>query len=147
MKYSTRLSDAAHILLFIYMNPNDNLSSAAIANSIQTHPSYVRQLMVSLKKAGILETSRGQKTPALLRSLNQITLLDIYRAIEGNNPLLHQDTHTNPECGIGVNIQLALRDCFDQVQHCAEKEMEHITLQYVLEHFNEKLSHLGIKKC
>lgn len=32
-----------------------------------------------------------------------LTLLDVYRDIEGDKPILHQDTHTNPDCGVGVN--------------------------------------------
>ena len=35
-------------------------------------------------------------------------MYDIYRAVEGDKPLLHLDTDTNPDCGIGINIQFAL---------------------------------------
>ena len=70
-----------------------------------------------------------------------ITLLDVYKAVEGEKPLLHLDTHTNPECGVGIHIQLSLRDYFDQVQRTAEEEMEKITLQEILERYQEKLLH------
>lgn len=140
MKYSTRLSDAVHIALFIYLNPNDDLSSAAIAASIQTHPSYVRQLMSSMKKAGLIACSRGLANPSLCRPLKAITLFDMYKAIEGDKPLLHQDTHTNPDCGVGVNIQLALRDCYHAVQQKAEDEMKRITLQTVADLYEQKTS-------
>ena len=43
-----------------------------------------------------------------------ITLLDIYKAVEGDKSLLHLDTHTNPECGVGIYIQLSLQDYFDR---------------------------------
>ena len=52
--------------------------------------------------------------------------------------MLHQDTHTNPACGVGVNIQLALRDCYDLVQARAEEAMDGITLQEVLDRYEEK---------
>ena len=143
MKYSTRLSDAAHLLLFIYLNPKDDLSSAAIAESIQTNPAYVRQLMSALKKGSLLNGTRGMAAPALTRSPAEISLLDVYRAVEGDKPLLHQDTHTNPDCGVGVNIQLVMRDCFDQVQRAAEAEMHSITLQNILDQYHERLSLLG----
>ena len=96
MKYSTRLSDAVHIAAFIHLNPTQDLSSGAIAHSIQTNPSYVRQLMSALKRAGLLHGTRGQAAPSLSRAPSAITLLDIYRAVEGDKPLLHLDTHTNP---------------------------------------------------
>ena len=143
MKYSTRLSDAAHLLLFIHLNPKDDLSSTAIAESIQTNPAYVRQLMASLKRVGILSGTRGMAAPALTRSPAEISLLDVYRAVEGDKPLLHQDTHTNPDCGVGVNIQFVLRDCFDCVQRAAEEEMHRITLQNILDQYHQKLSPLG----
>ena len=133
MKYPTRVSDAVHIMVFIHLNPTQDLSSTAIAYSIKTNPSYVRQLMAALKKAGLLNGTRGQATPSLAREPSVITLLDIYRAVEGDKPLLHLDTHTNPECGVGVNIQLALSDYYAEIQKSAEKRMAEITLENIIE--------------
>lgn len=144
MKYSTRLSDATHLLLFIHLNPKEDLSSTAIAESIQTNPAYVRQLMSVLKKADILNSTQGMAAPTLKRLLKDITLLDVYRAVEGDKPLLHQDTHTNPDCGVGVNIQLVLKNCFNQIQQTAEDEMQRITLQTILEQYQQRLSNIDI---
>ena len=126
MKYPTKLSDAIHILAFIALNSNEDLTSDSIALSIHTHPSYVRQLMSALKKENLLE----------------ITLFDIYKAIEGDKPLLHQDTHTNPECGVGINIQLTIRDVYDIVQEEAQKAMQKISLQEILDRYKQKLINL-----
>ncbi len=139
MKFSTRVSDAVHILAFIALNRNDALTSQRIAESIRTNPGCVRQLMVSLRRYGIMTSVQGHARPALSRAPADISLLDIYRAVEGGKPLLHLDTHTNPECGVGVNIQLALQDYFDKVQNRAEDEMSRITLQDVLDRYEEKL--------
>ncbi|MGI6010328.1 MAG: Rrf2 family transcriptional regulator [Ruminococcus sp.] len=54
MKYSTRVSDAVHILAFIVLDPKGSLSSDSIAKSIRTNPGCVRQLMSSLRKAALL---------------------------------------------------------------------------------------------
>ena len=143
MKYSTRLSDAVHILAFIALYPDCDLTSNKLAESVQTNPAYVRQLMSALRKGGLLVSVKGHPRPALAREPEKITLLDAYRAVEGNKPLLHQDIHTNPACGVGVNIQLALRDCYGLVQDRAEEAMRSITLQEILERYTEKLSHLG----
>ena len=147
MKYPTRLSDAVHILAFIALYPNCDLTSNKLAESIQTNPAYVRQLMSALRKGGLLVSVKGHPRPALAREPEKITLLDAYRAVEGNKPLLHQDTHTNPACGVGVNIQLVVRDCYDLVQQQAEKAMEAITLQEILDRYLEKLSCLGKNDC
>ena len=145
MKYSTRLSDAVHILAFIALYPDCDLTSNKLAESIQTNPAYVRQLMSALRKGGLLVSVKGHPRPALAREPEKITLLDAYRAVEGNKPLLHQDIHTNPACGVGVNIQLVLRDCYDLVQARAEEAMRSITLQEILNHYTEKISHLDKK--
>ena len=139
MKFSTRVSDAVHILAFIALNRNEALTSQRIAESIRTNPGCVRQLMGSLRRNGIMTSVQGHARPALSRAPADISLLDIYRAVEGGKPLLHLDSHTNPECGVGVNIQLALQDYFDKVQNRAEDEMSRITLQDVLDRYEEKL--------
>lgn len=143
MKYSTRLSDAVHILAFIALNPNGSLSSNSIAESIHTNPGCVRQLMSALRRAGLISSVKGHPRPALTRIPALITLLDVYRAVEGEKPLLHLDTHTNPECGVGIYIQLSLQDFFDQIQESAEKEMKSVTLQDILERYQEKSVHWG----
>ena len=143
MKYSTRLSDAVHILAFIALNPNGSLSSSSIAESLHTNPGCVRQLMSALRRAGLISSVKGHPRPALTRIPALITLLDVYRAVEGEKPLLHLDTHTNPECGVGIYIQLSLQDFFDQIQESAEKEMKSVTLQDILERYQEKSVHWG----
>ena len=109
------------------------------AESVQTNPAYVRQLMSALRKGGLLVSVKGHPRPTLAREPEKITLLDVYRAVEGNKPLLHQDIHTNPACGVGVNIQLALHDFYLDIQNTAEKRMQEITLKDVLEQYHMKL--------
>ncbi|HIR12803.1 MAG TPA: Rrf2 family transcriptional regulator [Candidatus Choladousia intestinavium] len=143
MKYSTKVSDAVHILAFIQLNPTGSLSSSSIAESVRTNPGCVRQLMSALRKAGLLSSVQGHPRPSLTREPSAVTLLDIYKAVEGDKPLLHLDTHTNPECGVGIYIQLSLQDYFDQVQKTAEDEMQRITLQAILDRYQEKVFRLG----
>ena len=108
MKYSTRLSDAVHILAFIALNPNGSLSSSSIAESIHTNPGCVRQLMSALRRAGLISSVKGHPRPA-----------------------------------VGIYIQLSLQDFFDQIQESAEKEMKSVTLQDILERYQEKSVHWG----
>ncbi len=140
MKYSTRLSDSVHILVFIHQSGSPTISSADIAASIQTNPSYVRQIMAQLKAAGLLSSSRGQATPKLIKEPQETTLLEIYKAVEKDKPLLHLDTHTNPRCGVGVNIQLALADYYERIQKDIEHSMQQITLQDIITSYLQRIS-------
>ena len=139
MKYSTKLSDAVHIMSFIAINQDFDLSSAAIATRIQTNPAFVRQIMMKLRKAGLMSSVTGHAKPALTRSAKEITLFDIYKAVEGDKPLLHLDTHTNPECGVGMNIQLALQDYYHEVQQAAEEKMSKISLQDIVDSYEKRI--------
>ena len=106
---------------------------------MRTNPGYVRQLMSALRRGGIISSTRGHAKPMLAKDAGEITLRDVYKAIEGDKPLLHLDTHTNPECGVGVNIQLALQEYYDRIQIAAEAEMARITLQDVLDGYHERI--------
>lgn len=73
MKYSTKLSDAVHILSFIEINPSSDLSSTAIAKSVQTNPGFVRQIMMCLRGAGLIQSVTGHAKPTLTRNAKEIT--------------------------------------------------------------------------
>lgn len=66
-------------------------------------------------------------------------MLDVYHAVEGDKPLLHLDIHTNPACGVGVNIQYAIGDYYEDVQHAAYDAMEKITLLDIMDRYKEKV--------
>ena len=59
MKYSTKLSDTVHVMVLIAINQEKSLSSASIAESVHTNPGFVRQLMLKLKKAGLMTSAAG----------------------------------------------------------------------------------------
>lgn len=138
MKYSTRLADSVHLLVLIALHQTD-CSSAGIAESLVTNPAHIRRLMAQLKKGGILQTQRGKAAPSLSRSPDRITLLDLYQIIEQETPLLHLNTHINPDCHEGVHIQLALQDYYDDLQKRFEKELSQVTLQQIIDRYDQRI--------
>lgn len=133
MKYSHKLSDAVHVLSYVEIYKDGDLSSNAIADSIESNPSLVRRLMSSLVQGGLLETRPGSVSPKLTRPTNQITLLDIYNAIEIDHNFLHVDETTNPACVVGGNIQDALNDVYAKVQQDAEASMQQVKLSSIID--------------
>ena len=67
MKYSYKLSDAVHLLSYLHVYQNGDLSSKAIADSIESNPSVVRQLMSDLRTAGLIVTRKGAAEPRLAK--------------------------------------------------------------------------------
>lgn len=132
MKYSYKLSDAVHILSYLYIYHDGDLSSRAIAQSVESNPSVVRQLMSDLREAGLIETRKGAAAPRLAKQPSEITLRDIYLAINMDHDLLHVDPKTNPQCIVGGNIQSTLDGLYARVQKAAFDEMTTITLADVI---------------
>ena len=139
MPYSTKLSDALHILVYIETGKGGDLSSDAIARSLQANPASVRQLMGKIRKAGLLTSVTGHAMPSLARSPCDISMLDVYRAVEGDRPLLHLDTHINPACGVGVNVQVVIGERFGDVQQAAERAMAEISLAEIVAQFRARV--------
>lgn len=133
MKFSNKLSDGVHILAYVDICQDGDLSSAAIASSIESNPSLVRRMMSRLKKAGLLDSQPGVVAPKLGRPADQISLLDVYLAIEDNRNLLHVDEKTNPQCIVGGNIQETLTDIYQKIQDNAEDNMSKISLQDIID--------------
>ncbi|GAB5055908.1 Rrf2 family transcriptional regulator [Companilactobacillus alimentarius] len=133
MKFSSKLSDGVHILAYVDICQDGDLSSNAIASSIESNPSLVRRMMSRLKKSGLLSSQPGKVAPKLGRRASEISLLDVYQAIEDNQKLLHIDEKTNPKCIVGGNIQKTLTNVYDQIQADAEKSMSKVTLQSIID--------------
>lgn len=133
MRISSKFSDAIHILSFIYIYKDKiRLSSDNIARSVEISPVMVRKLMSQLKKAGLLETTHGSANPQLARSIEDISLLDIFLAVEENHHLFTIDYETNPKCIVGSNIQATLSKYYNEAEIAAKTKLEQTKLADVI---------------
>ncbi|MDF7627078.1 Rrf2 family transcriptional regulator [Leuconostocaceae bacterium ESL0723] len=133
MKPSLKLSDALHILTYIQVFSNGQpLSSAAIAQSINTNPTRVRRLMADLKRAGLMHASAGVAQPGLCKQPAEITILDVYQAVDGESPLLSPDQNTSQDCPVGRQIAQVLDHQYQKVEAAAQAEMQQITLADIM---------------
>ncbi|MCI1984439.1 MAG: Rrf2 family transcriptional regulator [Bifidobacteriaceae bacterium] len=142
---SHKLSDAIHILTYIEVFgrdraagidpsvPHVDLSSASIAKSVESNPGLIRRLMSTLAKAGLLDTRPGSAEPRLARPIEDISVLDVYRAIGGETRFLNIDEKTNPQCIVGGNIQQSLNDVYSRVQASAEATMASTSLATIVD--------------
>lgn len=133
MKISTKFSDSIHLLAFIHIFQDKiPLTSDNIASSIETSPVMVRRLMIDLRKAGLLETTHGSADPKLAKPVNEISLLDVYLAVEKDKHLFEIDRTTNPECPVGGNIQPVLEEYYAQAETAAKAKLEQTKLSDVV---------------
>ena len=107
MQISSRFTIAIHIIICIETFHNDaKMTSDFLASSVNVNPVVIRKILQQLKNAEIVKVIRGSGGAKIAKPLNEITLLDIYRAVEcveeGN--LFHFHEHPNPLCPVGKNI-------------------------------------------
>lgn len=132
---NSRFSVAIHILSLIASTKDTHtLTSDFIASSVNTNPVVIRRICGQLKKAGLIASQAGISGYELVVSPKDITLLDIYRAVQAPEDLFAIHDNPNPNCAVGKQIQSTLDDVFCSVQQAMESKLEEETLQDVLDH-------------
>ncbi|KML08297.1 Rrf2 family transcriptional regulator [Rossellomorea marisflavi] len=129
---NTRLSVAIHIMSLVAMDPKQ--SSDQIAQSVTTNPVVIRRLSGDLKKAGLLTSQAGVPGFNLTRDPQDITLLDIYKAVNMEKELFSIHDKPNPKCPVGKRIQGTLDETFKSVQTAMENELNEQTLKDIMNH-------------
>ena len=135
MQISSRFTLAVHILTCIKTFGDSNkITSEFLAASTNVNPVIVRKILGQLKKAGIVEVARGSGGAVLAKPENDITFLDIYKAVDcvGDGELFHFHENPNPRCPVGRNIHNVLDKRLDAIQQTMENEMKKSTLADVI---------------
>lgn len=130
MQISSRFTMAIHMFACIDTFTDQKMTSDFMAASIGTNPVIVRKLLQQLKAAGLIEVSRGTGGVTVTKPLNEITFLDIYKAVQctPDEELFHFHENPNQACPVGKNIHHVLDDKLAKVQEAMERELAAITL-------------------
>ena len=132
MQISSRFTLAIHIFACINtFGEEQKVTSELLAGSTNVNPVIIRKILGQLKGAGLIEVARGTGGARVAKPLDQITFLDVYRAVEcvENGDLFHFHENPNDDCPVGRNIHRILDDKLHQVQEAMEKELASITLE------------------
>ena len=130
MQISSRFTMAIHMFACIDTFTDRKMTSGFMAASIGTNPVIVRKLLQQLKAAGLIEVSRGTGGVTVTKPLDEITFLDVYKAVEctPDEQLFHFHEDPNPKCPVGKNIHHVLDDRLNQVQKAMEDKLATMTL-------------------
>nr|WP_200961420.1 Rrf2 family transcriptional regulator [Paenibacillus sp. Soil522] len=133
---STRFSMAVHILSLIAVSSNE-LTGDFIAGSVNTNPVVIRRIIGMLKKAGLVEVRPGVGGASLLKAPEEITLLDIYRAVNliEENQLFRVHEDPNVKCLVGRNIESVLQSELKEAQSAMEHRLLQTTLSQLTARF------------
>lgn len=131
MQITSRLTIALHIFACIDTFKDDyKLTSDFLASSVNVNPVVIRRILGQLKSAGLVNVTRGSGGCEIAKPLTEITMLDVYRAVDcvESESLFHFHENPNPECPVGRNIHSILDEKLLRVQNAMEHEMQNITL-------------------
>ncbi len=133
--YSSKLSVSIHVLSLIALMGDHPLTSEYIASSINTNPVLIRRLMIRMKRANLIKTSTKLGVIGLAKNAENITLLDIFLAVEDNRNLFKIHINTNHNCPVGAKIEGTLKDLYDNIQNVTEKKLSDIALADIIKDF------------
>lgn len=139
MQITSRFTVAIHTLLAIYkFNKDYKTTSEFIASSVNVNPVVIRRTLQSLKAAGLVEVKAGSGGANITRPLDQITLYDIYRAMDSlDGDLFHFHENPNPNCPVGRNIHQVLDRHLKEAQIAMENKLKSVKLSELTDEIDQ----------
>lgn len=139
MKISTKSSIAMHCLIFIAeYGEHTRVTSDLLSKSTGCNPAAIRSILGALQKAGLITIARGVGGAHLAVQPEQVTLWDVYDALEpqGLERMIGVHPAPSPYCPVGRNIAEVLREPYRQIGQAVQRQMQQITLAQMLEQYH-----------
>jgi Rrf2 family protein len=133
MATNTQFSIAVHLLIALAFNCEREMTSAHLAQSVNTSPSFVRRILAKLSKARLVSTTTGKAGfCSLAKSAGEISLLDVYRAVEAPKAFSIHKYPVQSSCPVSCNIESVMERVLAKTQNSLESSLGEITLAEVL---------------
>ena len=111
-----------------------------MAASGQVNPVIIRRTLLSLKAAGMIEVKAGSGGATIVRDLKDITLYDVYRAVDSvERDIFHFHENPKPACPVGKNIHAVLDTHLADAQAAMENELKKVTLLDLTRELDQKI--------
>lgn len=110
------------------------VTSEALAKSVNTNAAFVKRVLAKLSKASLIHTSTGKSGGCeLARKAKDITLLDVYSAVQAPKAFAIHEYPVCKGCKISANIKQIMGDVLVGAQRSFEKDLEKTTISDVVE--------------
>lgn len=135
MRMSTQFTVSVQMLLLIMVLDDRKVTSEMVSKSTGGNPVMVRQLFGKLKEAGILNVSAGRGATVLAKKPSEISLWDIYMAVEeySSSELFKFHPKISEGCNIGRFFKEILGNHLDEAIHAMADKMSKVSLAQLLE--------------
>jgi Rrf2 family protein len=129
MAANTRMATAIQILCVIAHKGPDGTNSEIVAKSLRTNPVVVRRLLKCMQQLGLVEIRPGKDGGVQLgRPPSQITLDQIYKAVETETGVFALRPRGNPNCPVDSRMKDLLTPIFGATDTAVEKTLKQTTL-------------------
>ena len=137
MNTSSRFYVAIHLLVVLALRKK--AKSDEMAWSVNTNPVVIRRLLSELREAGLVHSQTGPNGGSTLaKSPEQITLLDVYDAVEPGH-LFHPNYNVPPAaCPIGHNMGDCLCDVLDETRDAVRAVLARKTIAQIADEIAER---------
>lgn len=143
MKRDSRLSGVLHVLLHM-AEVGEPMTSDELAKVMQTHPVVVRRVMAGLRDSGLVRSEKGHGGGWVLScNLSDITLGDIYNALDAPELFAMGNRTESPGCLVEEAVNAALNSAFAEARQLLLDRLGEVTLATLSEDFHGRLHARG----
>ncbi len=132
MRSDSQFTVGVHALMLIAFYEHDSITSERVGKSIGCNPVIVRNVFSKLSRAGLLNPGLGRRRTELARPADEITLYDIYAAMESDDGTVFKMYEANPLCPVGPDIHRILEPRFHAVRDAMMDELRKTTLAEIV---------------
>ncbi|MDR1533004.1 MAG: Rrf2 family transcriptional regulator [Clostridiales bacterium] len=134
MRISTKTSIALHLLVLLEVFKDQKLTSEILAMSTGCNPVIVRNMIGGLKKAGLVNVQRGSGGASLAVAPDNITVWDVYQAVDliPLNELIGMHPNPSIKCPVGSKIYDLLEKPYGVITDAVKSAMSGCTLKQIL---------------
>jgi Rrf2 family protein len=141
MPANSRFAIAVHILTLMARAGDTPLKSDEVACSVNTNPVVIRRILCALSNAGLVVSQTGATGGSRLAlAPKEITLLEVYRAVDAGEAFALHPQPPNAKCPVGMNIEGALETILEEVEQGIERVLEKLTIEKVLKVVEPRVS-------
>lgn len=134
----TKFAVAVHSLILI-SESGDSISSDTISDTLNTNASYVRRILSSLVKAGLIISASKTRGCGLLKKPEDIRLSEIYDAVEPGVSKLNMSLFQNPNTDLIIcrSEKPVIERLFEDLESSVNVILRDKTLQNLIDDINK----------
>jgi Rrf2 family protein len=138
MAANSRTAVATHIMTSLALT-DEPVSSTYLGKSVNTNPVVIRRILSDLQNAGLVQTIAGKKGGArLARPATQITLQDIYCAVDNGNVLAYNQNAPLKTCPVSSTMKAVLQPVFESADSALAAELQRTRLSDLVKTIRSK---------